>query len=178
MRSPMTDLPGALGTSIRIFLANGGADGVWVVEKSNWTGKALMAPRTRYKELRARPDLDDPGVYLLIGPTESGVPSHRVYIGETTQDNEHQHPIPRPHRQRSRPDPRRQPLHRLRTRPVWQTRVHPPSPSWGCTHADAGGTPRFAGRRPVGGDGSRCVSNGRPEADTHAGVGALWYRRG
>ncbi len=78
----MTDLPGALDTSIRIFLANG-ADGVWVVEKSNWTGKALMAPRTRYKELRARPDLDGPGVYLLIGPTESGVPSHRVYIGES-----------------------------------------------------------------------------------------------
>jgi hypothetical protein len=83
MRSPVTDLPGALGTSIRIFLANGGADGVWVVEKSNWTGKALMAPRTRYRELRLRPDLDGPGVYLLIGPTESGVPTHRVYIGET-----------------------------------------------------------------------------------------------
>lgn len=79
----MNDLPNPLGTSIRIFLADGGADGVWVVEKSNWTGKALMAPRTRYKGLRARPDLDGPGVYLLIGPTESGVPSHRVYIGET-----------------------------------------------------------------------------------------------
>lgn len=72
-----------LGTSIRIFLAHGGADGVWVVEKSNWTGKALMAPRTRYKDLRARPDLDGPGVYLLIGPTESGVPPDRIYIGET-----------------------------------------------------------------------------------------------
>ena len=79
----MTDVPVPLGTSIRIFLANGGADGVWVVEKSNWTGKALMAPRTRYKELRARKDLDGPGVYLLIGPTESGVPAHRIYIGET-----------------------------------------------------------------------------------------------
>lgn len=44
-------------------------------------GKALMAPRTRYKELRER--LDGPGVYLLIGPTESGVPPHRVYVGET-----------------------------------------------------------------------------------------------
>jgi len=75
--------PAPLGTSIRIFLANGEADGVWVVEKSNWTGKALMAPRTRYKELRSRPDLDGPGVYLLIGPTESGVPATRVYIGET-----------------------------------------------------------------------------------------------
>lgn len=78
----VTVLPTPLGTSIRIFLANGGADGVWVVEK-NWTGKALMTPRTRYKELRARPDLEGPGVYVLIGPTESGVPTHRVYIGET-----------------------------------------------------------------------------------------------
>ena len=72
-----------MGTSIRIYLANGGADGVWVVEKSNWTGKALMAPRTRYKELRSRTDLDGPGVYLLIGPTESGVPAERIYLGET-----------------------------------------------------------------------------------------------
>lgn len=73
--------PSLLGTSIRIFLANGQADGVWVVEKSNWTGKALMAPRTRYKELRDR--LAGPGVYLLIGPNESEVPAHRIYIGET-----------------------------------------------------------------------------------------------
>ena len=72
-----------LGTSIRIFLADGGADGVWVVEKSNWTGKALMAPRTRYRSLRSRPDLDGPGVYVLIGPSESGLPTNRVYIGET-----------------------------------------------------------------------------------------------
>ena len=50
--------PKPLGTSIRIYLADGEADGVWVVEKSNWTGKALMAPRTRYRDLRARPDLE------------------------------------------------------------------------------------------------------------------------
>ena len=75
--------PKPLGTSIRIFLAAGEADGVWVVEKSNWTGKALMAPRTRYGDLRARPDLDGPGVYLLVGPTESGLLPSRVYIGET-----------------------------------------------------------------------------------------------
>lgn len=70
-----------LGTSIRIFLVDGGADGVWIVEKSNWSGKALMAPRTRYKDLR--PQLDGPGVYVLTGPTESGVPPQRMYIGET-----------------------------------------------------------------------------------------------
>lgn len=72
-----------LGASIRIFLVDGSADGVWIIEKSNWNGKALMAPRTRYKELRARPDLDGPGVYLLVGPTESGVPATRIYVGET-----------------------------------------------------------------------------------------------
>lgn len=72
-----------LGTSIRIFLADGVADGVWIAEKSNWTGKALMAPRTRYPRLRARPDLNGPGVYLLVGPTESGLFPSRVYIGET-----------------------------------------------------------------------------------------------
>ncbi len=71
------------GTSIRIYLADGTADGVWVVEKSNWTGKALMAPRSRYVDLKARRDLDGPGVYVLVGPTESGVPPNRVYIGET-----------------------------------------------------------------------------------------------
>lgn len=75
--------PKRLGTSIHIFLAAGEADGVWVVEKSNWTGKALMAPRTRYSDLRARLDLDRPGVYLLVGPNESGLLSSRVYIGET-----------------------------------------------------------------------------------------------
>ena len=39
--------PGRLGASIKIFLADGTADGVWEVEKTNWTGKALVAPRTR-----------------------------------------------------------------------------------------------------------------------------------
>lgn len=72
-----------LGASIRIYLADGTADGVWVVEKSNWTGKALAAPRSRYDELSARPDLSGSGVYVLVGPTESGVPPTRVYIGET-----------------------------------------------------------------------------------------------
>lgn len=70
-----------LPASIRIFLADGVADGVWVVEKTNWTGKALMAPRSRYKDLRER--LVGPGIYVLVGPTESGIPPQRVYVGET-----------------------------------------------------------------------------------------------
>ena len=70
-------------TSIRLFLAEGTPDGLWVVEKSNWTGVALLAPRTGYKTLRARHELDGPGVYVLIGPPEGGAKPGRVYIGET-----------------------------------------------------------------------------------------------
>ena len=75
--------PEVLGTAIRIYLASGGADGVWVVEKSNWTGKALMASRSRYADLRARVDLEGPGVYVLVGPPDGGALASRIYVGET-----------------------------------------------------------------------------------------------
>lgn len=45
------------GTSISLFLVNGAPDGVWLIEKSLWTGFAPMAPRWRYPELRDRPDV-------------------------------------------------------------------------------------------------------------------------
>ena len=73
----------ALGTTIHIYLANGDADGVWIVEKSNWTGKALMATRRRFRELRARSDLEGSGVYVLVGPSDSDVWTTRIYVGET-----------------------------------------------------------------------------------------------
>lgn len=70
-------------TSIRIFLAEGLPDGLWLVEKSNWTGLALACPRSRYAELRKRPELGGSGVYVLVGPAENVSMSGRVYIGET-----------------------------------------------------------------------------------------------
>jgi hypothetical protein len=66
-----------------LFLADGTPDGIWVVEKSNWTGVALMAPRTRYSALRSRDELANPGVYVLTGPPEGGAKQARIYIGET-----------------------------------------------------------------------------------------------
>ncbi|MGP8064512.1 MAG: GIY-YIG nuclease family protein [Acidimicrobiales bacterium] len=76
-------MPDALGISIRLFLADGTPDGLWVVEKSNWTGVALMAPRSRYSALRSRPELAGSGVYVLTGPPEGGAKSVRIYVGET-----------------------------------------------------------------------------------------------
>ena len=69
--------------SVTVFLPDGTADGVWEVGRKNWTGKALVAPRTRFEDLRSHRDLNGPGVYLLIGPSELELHAHRIYIGET-----------------------------------------------------------------------------------------------
>ncbi len=67
--------------SLRIFLPEGTPDGVRTVEKSNWTGRAIVCPRSRFNDAKARPDFDRTGVYVLVGPSEeSDLPL--VYIGE------------------------------------------------------------------------------------------------
>lgn len=69
------------GTSIRIFLANGTPDGLRIIEKSNWTGRALVCSRAQFSALRNRPELNRTGVYLLLGhDDEAEVPL--AYIGE------------------------------------------------------------------------------------------------
>ncbi len=70
------------GTSIRIYLADGTPDGLRIVEKSNWTGRALMVSRSQYPEIRSRKELRRPGVYVLIGQAEERSYDHRIYIGE------------------------------------------------------------------------------------------------
>ena len=67
-------------TSIRIFLAEGVPEGLRIVEKSNWTGRAVVAGRTQLGEALARDELNQPGVYVLTGPAEEGAP--RLYVGE------------------------------------------------------------------------------------------------
>jgi hypothetical protein len=67
--------------SIRIFLPDGNADGVKVLEKSNWSGCALVVPRALFPEAKKRKEFDAPGVYILVGPSDDGdLPT--VYIGE------------------------------------------------------------------------------------------------
>ncbi len=67
--------------TIKIFLAKGNPQALRTAEISNWTGKAIVAPRTELKELLARHELDRPGVYLLLGADpESGRAA--LYVGE------------------------------------------------------------------------------------------------
>ncbi|MHB8091902.1 MAG: hypothetical protein ACYDH8_09960 [Syntrophales bacterium] len=53
--------------TIKLFLPRGDAKSLRTAEISNWTGKAVAAPRTELDELPAREELDKAGVYILIG---------------------------------------------------------------------------------------------------------------
>ncbi|WP_136255993.1 GIY-YIG nuclease family protein [Onishia niordana] len=67
-------------TSIRIFLADGTPEGLRIVEKSNWTGRAVVANRTQLEGALKRSEMAQPGVYVLTGQTDDG--AAKLYIGE------------------------------------------------------------------------------------------------
>lgn len=67
-------------TSIRIFLADGTPEGLRLVEKSNWTGRAVVANRSQLERALARGEMAQPGVYVLTGQTEDG--AAKLYVGE------------------------------------------------------------------------------------------------
>lgn len=67
--------------TIKLFLPHGDAKRMRVGEVSNWTGKALAAPRTELEDLLARDELESSGIYFLLGVNaESG--ANLAYIGE------------------------------------------------------------------------------------------------
>ncbi len=75
----MTTIP-PRPTSIRIFLADGVPEGLLIVEKSNWTGRAVVASRAHIDRALKREELQHPGVYVLTGESDEGSP--QIYVGE------------------------------------------------------------------------------------------------
>lgn len=67
--------------TIKLFLPHGDAKSLRTAEISNWTGKAVAAPRTELDDLLAREELDKAGVYILIG-SDPLTNAARAYIGE------------------------------------------------------------------------------------------------
>ncbi len=69
--------------SLRIFVADGDPDGLRIVDRTNWNGKALVFPRAAWAQpsLSTRPELQQTGVYMLLGPRVDGE-GDRLYIGE------------------------------------------------------------------------------------------------
>jgi hypothetical protein len=67
--------------TIKLFLPRGDGKSLRTAEISNWTGKAIAAPRTELEELLAREELDKAGVYILLGShPQTNAPL--AYIGE------------------------------------------------------------------------------------------------
>ena len=67
--------------TIKLFLPRGDAKSLRTAEISNWTGKAIAAPRTELDDLLAREELEKAGVYILIG-SDPATNTPRAYIGE------------------------------------------------------------------------------------------------
>jgi hypothetical protein len=67
--------------TIKLFLPRGDAKSLRTAEISNWTGKAVAAPRTELDELLTREELEKAGVYILIG-NDPLTNAARAYIGE------------------------------------------------------------------------------------------------
>jgi len=69
-------------TTIKIFLVHGNPSGLRTAELSNWSGKAIAAPRTEVSDLIKRSELTSPGIYFLTGVhPESG--DNSIYVGES-----------------------------------------------------------------------------------------------
>lgn len=67
--------------SIKLFLPRGDAKSLCIAEISNWSGKGIAAPRNEIQEFVSRPELEQSGVYILLGvDPEDGEPL--AYIGE------------------------------------------------------------------------------------------------
>jgi len=61
--------------SIRIFVPSGEPEGVRIVTRDDWPGKAVVFPRELLGEVKGRREYQQPGVYLLAG-------GKKLYIGE------------------------------------------------------------------------------------------------
>ena len=66
---------------LKLFLPHGDAKSLRTAEISNWTGKAIAAPRTELEQLLKREELDKAGVYILSG-TDPITGNQMAYIGE------------------------------------------------------------------------------------------------
>lgn len=70
------------GKSVRIFLVDGTPTGLKSAEIMNWTGHALMLPRSRLVDALNREEAGRTGVYLLVGENPKNPSRQMVYIGE------------------------------------------------------------------------------------------------
>lgn len=67
--------------TIQIFLPDGSPTSIKIAEITNRVVKAVLVPKTKVEYIASRSELNNVGIYFLIGETEETAQS-RVYIGE------------------------------------------------------------------------------------------------
>lgn len=73
--------------TIKLFLIYGDPKRLRTAELSNWSGKAIAAPRTEFDELLARDEAIQSGVYILSGADpNTGAPLAYIGEGEVLRD--------------------------------------------------------------------------------------------
>lgn len=68
-----------IGKTIQIFLPEGNPRGLKIAEITSRTVQAILFPRSLLSEVSKRSELDNVGIYILIGLSDS---EQKVYIGE------------------------------------------------------------------------------------------------
>jgi hypothetical protein len=53
--------------TIRIFLPDGDAEGLRIIDRMNWTGLSIVFPREKWLDVKLRSELDKTGIYILVG---------------------------------------------------------------------------------------------------------------
>jgi len=70
------------GRSVRLYLVDGSPTGILTAEIMNWTGHALVVPRSRLGEAQSRDEFIRTGIYFLVGDDPDQPTKARVYVGE------------------------------------------------------------------------------------------------
>jgi hypothetical protein len=70
------------GRTVRLFLVDGAPTGLMTAEIMNWTGHALVSPRSRLPDALRRDEANRTGVYFLYGNDPDQPSRNRVYVGE------------------------------------------------------------------------------------------------
>jgi hypothetical protein len=76
------------GRTVRLFLVDGAATGLMTAEILSWTGRALVAPRSRLPDVLRRQEARGTGVYFLVGDDPKVAGQQLVYIGKSTNIGE------------------------------------------------------------------------------------------
>ena len=69
--------------TLQIHAPFGEPEGLRIIEKDNWSGRAVVFPRSVMSEARDLEELQGPGVYILRGPGPGYEDRNRIYVGQS-----------------------------------------------------------------------------------------------